>query len=143
MDYRLGLSGEYITAAEIGEKRPVITVRDVTLVKLAPFEAGEGTERNRWILWMVGKDRGWVVNRTNAECLAAMFGPETDNWKGKRLQLYTTMVQAGRGKELGIRIAGSPDLEKPITVEIKLPRKRPFTVTLLKGDSSVGKKEEV
>jgi hypothetical protein len=143
MDYRLGLEGEYISASEIGSKEPVVTVRDVTLAKLAPYEGGAGRDKNRLIIWIVGKDRGWVMGTTNAECMAAMFGEDTDGWIGKRLMIYTTMVQTRNGKELGIRIKGSPDLEKPITFELRLKRKRPVTLTMLKGDRESSRKEEV
>lgn len=29
-----------------------------------------------------------ILNKTNARALAEMFGPETDNWRGKQIELY-------------------------------------------------------
>jgi len=75
-------------------------------------------------------DRGFVVNRTNAEALAAMFGRETEAWIGKRVKLAAIEVQFGTEKVPGIRVVGSPDIAAPVTFELKLPRKRPQRVTI-------------
>lgn len=29
-----------------------------------------------------------ILNKTNARALAEMFGPETDDWRGKQVELY-------------------------------------------------------
>jgi hypothetical protein len=132
MDIRTVLVGEYIAAVEIGDKRPTVTIDRVEKRRIASvaMEGEQSKEKDRAVVFFQGKDRGWVLNKTNALSLAAMFGNETEAWKGKRVTLYAELVQAGRKHELGIRVAGSPDLEAPVSFDLVLPRKRPKKVTL-------------
>lgn len=119
--------GEYVSAAEFGGKTPTLTIRDVVLVRMEDEKKGE---REKGVIHFMETDRGWVLNRTNALCLAAMFGPETDKWSGKRVKLHAVEVQLGKERVPGIRVVGSPDLDRPVTFELKLPRKRPQKVTM-------------
>lgn len=36
----------------------------------------------------------WVLNRTCAKVVAKLYGPETDDWVGKRITLFATTCQA-------------------------------------------------
>ncbi len=55
-----------------------------------------------------------VLNRTNAEYIAAMFGAEADDWRGKKITMESQMVQCGRDKVPGIRVGGSPELAEKV-----------------------------
>jgi hypothetical protein len=127
MHWKAMFKGEFIAAVEFGDKQPTLTIASVKLCKL---ESEDGRQKDKGVVFFEGKDRGWVMNRTNATCLAAMFGDDTASWNGKRVTLYATLVQVGKKKEPRIRVKGSPDLPKPVPVEIKLPRKKPYTVTM-------------
>ena len=41
-----------------------------------------------------GKEKRLVLNKTNAMTIAKMHGHETDDWKGKRITLFPTTVEA-------------------------------------------------
>jgi hypothetical protein len=56
-----------------------------------------------------------------------MFGRDTGEWIGKRVTLFASEWNG----EPCIRIKGSPDIEKPVTFELKLPRKKPRATTML------------
>jgi hypothetical protein len=127
MHYKAMFKGDYIAAVEFGAKQPTLTIASVKLCKL---EQEDGRQKEKGIIAFKETERGWVLNRTNATCLAALFGDETDNWIGKRITLFSTMVQVGRAKESGIRVKGSPDISKPVTVEVKLPRRKPTSMRL-------------
>ena len=75
-----------------------------------------------------GAKKKLVLNRTNGECLKALFGRNVDDWIGKRITLYVAEFNG----EPCIRIKGSPDIERPITFELKLPRKKPRPMTMQK-----------
>ena len=137
MDMMLGFLGTYITAAEIGTKTPTLTISRVTLEKVESLKAsdneGDGKTKDRVIVYFreSKSDRGWLLNRTNAECLREMWGRETDQWIGKRVTLYSCPVRVGPKMEPGIRVKGSPDISTPITFQLKLPRKKPIPTTLV------------
>lgn len=131
MHYRALLKGEYITAAEFGSAEPTLTIGAVKLVKL---EQEDGRQKSKGVIYFSdAKDpeRGWVLNRTNLELLAAMLGSETQNWIGRRVTLCAQNVRLGKETTLGIRVKGAPDLKQPLTVEVKLPRRKPVTVRLV------------
>jgi hypothetical protein len=52
-------------------------------------EVGEGTKP---VLYFVGKEKGVVLNRTNADILAEAYGDDTDGWKNKPVVLATHRV---------------------------------------------------
>lgn len=138
MDMGLGFLGTYITAAELIGKEPTLTIDRVTLeqvesLKPAGDEGGNGKTKDRLIVYFKESksDRGWLVNRTNAECIKELWGRETNDWIGHRITLYTTNVRVGPKMEPGIRVKGSPELTEPRAFELKLPRKKPIRTTLL------------
>jgi hypothetical protein len=136
-DYRRGFLGPYISAVELEGRGPVtLTIERVMLERVAPLDHGDDEEpsrpRDRWVLYFEGtRDaRGLLLNRTNAECMAAMYGPDVEQWPGRRITLHTVPVRVGPNLEPGIRIAGSPDLETALTFTLKLPRKKAARLTL-------------
>ena len=137
MDVMLGFLGEYITAAEIVGKTPTLTINKITSEKVESLKKDDeaaGKMKDRIIVYFSeGKSgRGWLLNRTNAECLRALFDSrETNDWLGKRVTLHAVNVRVGPKMEPGIRVKGSPDITEPITFDLRLPRKRPIATTLV------------
>lgn len=128
IDYRALFKGDYISAVEFAGKRPTLTIAEVRLVPLPDEKTGR--DKDKGVVFFRGQARGWVLCKTNAICLAGMFGPQTGQWVGKRVTLYACEVQFGREKVPGIRVLGSPDLQRDVRVEVKLPRKKPFIMTM-------------
>ena len=121
--------GEYIAAVEFDGKTPLITIDHV---KICELEGEDGKKKARPVVYFRESKRGWVLCKTTAQALAAMFGVETDRWTGKRVHLRAEEVQVGKERKPGIRIAGSPDIDGPVKFELRLPRKKPKTVILAK-----------
>lgn len=137
MDMGLGFLGTYITAAEIGAATPTLTIQRVTLekvesMKIGGDDQGGGKMKDKIIVYFKESrsERGWLLNRTNAECLKELWGRETDGWLGKRVTLCTQQVRVGPKIEPGIRVKGSPELTAPRTFDLRLPRKKPTPYTL-------------
>jgi hypothetical protein len=128
MDADKLIQGRFLKAADFDGKP--WTTPPIASVKLEKLEGNTGP-RVRGVLYFESFEKGWVVNRTNLECLKAMFGRETDDWIGKRVTLHPVVWS---GEDLAIRVKGSPDIERPVTVEVKLPRKKPFTMQMQKID---------
>lgn len=44
------------------------------------------------VLYFQGKDKGMVLNKTNANNIAFIYGQETDDWRGQEITLFEAMV---------------------------------------------------
>ena len=84
-DYRF-LSGEELDDKEI----------TVKISKITTEEAFNGKEKeNVPVLHFEGKDKGVVLNKTNAKVISQVLGsPFIEEWIGKEITLYATEVQA-------------------------------------------------
>lgn len=118
---------DYLAAVEFNGKNPTLTIGGVKVVSL---EGEDGQKKGRPVVFFKEVKRGWVLCKTTATCLAQMFTPETEQWVGKRVTLYAAQVQVGKERKPGIRVLGSPDIAKPISFDLKLPRKKPIRMTL-------------
>lgn len=44
------------------------------------------------VLYFNGKEKGLVLNKTNAQTIASLHSPETDNWPGRSISIFPTQV---------------------------------------------------
>lgn len=133
-DYAAYFAGRYISANVVeGLDRRPLAIAKIQAETVENLDDPTKT-RERMVVYFEGTKRGWVVNRTNAEALVAMFGRKTEQWIGKRVVLRAELVRVGPTKQPGIRVHGSPDIAENITFELKLPRKRPVPYTLEKTE---------
>lgn len=96
-------SSTFLKPADIGAAKPVVTIESVELSE-KDFNDGKGL-RKQLVLKFVGKDKQLGLNKVNAEKIAELIGsPETDDWIGKSIKLFTEMVQVGTDKKLAIRV---------------------------------------
>lgn len=65
---------------------------------------GENGTAEKQILYFVESKKGMVLNKTNAKRIARLYGPETDEWKGKVIELYTEPVKAFGETHNAIRV---------------------------------------
>jgi hypothetical protein len=74
------------------------TVR-VTIERYAIEEIGQEKSR-KIVLYFRGKEKGLVLNKTNATNIELMHGPDIDDWAGCDVELFTAMVDfQGRSVE--------------------------------------------
>jgi len=98
-------SGNMLKAADLKGAQPTVTIANIKMEKL-----GDDTKP---VLYFAGKEKGVVLNKTNATNIAAAYGPETDNWVGKRVILFTAWVDF-QGKSVeAIRIRPAPPQQQP------------------------------
>lgn len=79
----------YLKAADLQGHDVRVAIRDI---KFETLGSGQDAEQKA-ILYFQGKDRGLVLNKTNAQTIAHAYGDETDDWIGQEIELYTAMVQ--------------------------------------------------
>jgi hypothetical protein len=63
-------------------------------VRLEEMQDNEGAKEDRPVLFFSNLPKGMVLNRTNADRIAAVFGDESEEWRGKVVTLYTEQVTA-------------------------------------------------
>jgi len=146
MHFKLLNPGKYLGAADFESpdwkhgKEPTLTIRKVVLEQMegeAPKgpdgkPMGEAPKEMKGMISVDESPKGWLMNVTNARCLAAMFGNETNSWIGKRVALHCEQVMSFGEWVPGVRIHGSPDLAADVAVTIKMRKKKTQTITLKK-----------
>jgi hypothetical protein len=65
--------------------------RNVT-VKIDRTEFEKIGDDRKLILYFVGKEKGMVLNKTNANNIAYIYGDDTDLWHGNEITLFEAMV---------------------------------------------------
>jgi len=76
---------KYISAPDIPS--PVrVTIRTLTIEDL-----GDG--QHKPCLYFINKEKGLILNKTNALLMAVSLGDESDSWLGKEIELFTEMKQ--------------------------------------------------
>jgi len=121
--------GRFIKAGEMSGKPVTMTIADVYLDHL---EGEDGREKPQAIVAFKETKREWALNKTNAQCLLAMWGQDSGDWVAKRVTLFAERDASGLSDSgLCLRVKGSPDITKSIVAEIKLPRRKPQKRTLV------------
>jgi hypothetical protein len=97
MDYDQLFPGRFLKSGELNGKDVTLTIDSI---KLEEMEDQKG-KRMKPIIAFRERKKEWVLNRTNAECLKAMWGRDTNDWLGKRVTLwpapYTDMMTGRKG----------------------------------------------
>jgi hypothetical protein len=131
MDASLLNPSRFIKSQAFAGREPTLRIKEVRVEEL---EDNKGAKKLKGIIAFNEIPKEWVLNRTNVECLKAMWGRETDDWIGKRVTLFAAPYHDNTtGEETTcVRVRGSPDIEKTMKVTITLPRKKAFDMTMTK-----------
>jgi hypothetical protein len=121
--------GRFLRASDLKGK---IRTLEITSVDIEKLEGDKG-EQVRGILSFAKTEKQLALNRTNGECIRGMFGRDVQHWVGKRISIFPAKF-TGTLPDVDecIRIHGSPDIAADMPVRIKLPLKRPTTMTMHK-----------
>lgn len=75
---------EYLRAADLQGRRVTVKIDHVEMKDIG------GDPKP--ILYFIGKEKGMVLNKTNANAIAAAFGDDTDDWQDAEVVLFEAMV---------------------------------------------------
>jgi hypothetical protein len=129
MNWQQRFKGDFISAAELGDRRVTMTIARIASTKMDDEKKKKEVEKP--VMYFKEVERGLIYCKTIGHCVAAMFGDNDDKWIGKRITIYNDpTITYGPDTVGGIRIAGSPDIPKALTVRIKFPKKKAFEVPL-------------
>jgi hypothetical protein len=127
MDFDKLFPGRFLKAGQFGGRDVTMTIAKIVLEEMDGVKGKE----TKAIASFRERPLQLVLNKTNALSLKAMFGRETDQWVGKRVTFFPAKIQF-EDHDIAIRVRGSPDIAANVTFELKLARKKPRSVTLLK-----------
>ena len=89
-------ASKYLKAADLKGSVAKVKIRDVTVEEV-------GSDR-RMVAWFQGKEKGMVLNKTNAMTIGETLGPDTDAWTGAEIEVFSMKVEY-QGKMVdGLRI---------------------------------------
>lgn len=89
---------KYLKASDLGGN-----VAKVQIAHVDSEQIGKDKDR-RLVLYFRGKQKGMVLNKTNARAIADVFGDETDNWTGGDIEVFSMKVEYQGRMVDGLRI---------------------------------------
>lgn len=104
MDIGSAFATKYLKASDLQG-------RDVT-VKMGRVEQEKIGDDHKLILYFQGKEKGMVLNKTNANSIADVYGGETNDWYGQSIILFEQMVDFQGKRVPGLRVR-APRREAP------------------------------
>jgi hypothetical protein len=98
---------KYLKAADLNDEQHLL------IMERAEFEQ-LGDDR-KLILYFQNQKKGLVLNKTNANTIAAQYGDDTDEWIGKEIVLFEAMVdfQGKTGPAIRVRAPKKKAPPKP------------------------------
>lgn len=122
MDYDKLYPSRFMKAGLFEGKTHTLTISAVEVEELE----GDKGKSTKGIVTFKETPKQLVLNRTNGECLKAMFGRETNEWIGKRVTFYAKQIHDSFTDELipAVRIMGSPDISGDKSFTAKIGRKQ-------------------
>jgi hypothetical protein len=94
---------KYLKAEDLKGENVTVTIEEFTREKV-------GSEKeSKPVISFVNTLKKMVLNKTNADTIAKLYGGETDQWPGKRIILYPKDIEFQGKMVLALRVS----LQKP------------------------------
>lgn len=103
---------KYLKAADLGENKVLVIIERVEVEDVG----AQGRKESKPVLFFRGKDKGLVLNKTNARKIASILGTdETDEWQDGKIVLYATETEF-QGETVDCVRVSAPPKGKPSTM---------------------------
>lgn len=117
MDINAAFPSTYLKAADLqGRNVPVI-------IEYVEMEDIGGDHKP--VIHFKGKERGLVLNKTNASTIAQMHGSDTDGWAGKSITLFASQTDFQGRSVPCIRVRLHQQQPKPVSDNMTNPNPTP------------------
>jgi hypothetical protein len=94
---------KYLKASDLRGTEPVVTMDHVA------FEPVGQDKEMKAVLYFQGKDKGLVLNKTNANKITQLMqSAVTEEWQGRKIRLFATETNFGADVVECIRIKAAP-----------------------------------
>jgi hypothetical protein len=87
MDINQVFPTKYLSAGDLQGKAVQVQIAHVVL------EVVGNPAENLPVMYFHGKAKGVVLNKTNANAVAQAYGPDTDNWPGKLVEVFPSTTE--------------------------------------------------
>ena len=113
----------YIKASDLKNGQPVVVIDRIA------FEPVGQKKEMKPILYFEGKEKGLVLNKTNAKNITGLVGSaETEDWIGFSIRLYATNVEFQGDTVEAIRVKAAPvGSRRPPPMPVAEPEMAPIT----------------
>lgn len=107
MQISTAFPSEFLRAADLQGRQVRATIDRVEI-----REVGSDGD-HKPVLFFSGKDKGLVLNKTNATAIGDAYGDDTDDWTGQPLVLFDAMVsyQGKNVKAIRVRVPTPAELK--------------------------------
>jgi hypothetical protein len=107
----------YLKASDLGESQPVVTIDRIEI------EAIGRNKEMKPVVYFRGKDKGVVLNKTNARKIAELVGSkDTEDWAGCQIRIFATQTEFSGEMVECIRV-------KAAGAKVVQPKPQPVAVT--------------
>jgi len=86
------IPSKYLEAADLQGKSVAVTIEKI--VARVELKNPKGEVDYRPMFALRGKEKGWILNKTNLKLIAQVFGSKADQWIGKTVVIYATRVES-------------------------------------------------
>ncbi len=93
-------SGKFLKSDDLQGRIVKLKIASLTYEKI-------GTD-TKLVMYFVGKDKGMVLNKTNARTIAEVYGDDTDNWVGGDINVFSMKVDFQGRMVDGLRVKIPP-----------------------------------
>jgi hypothetical protein len=104
MDIRQAFPGAYLKSADI----PGLVQNPMTIASVTEEKLGDDVKP---VIHFYEIQQGLVLNKTNAGIIEPQYGPITEQWTGRQLQLY--VGQTNKGPGIMVIVPGAPAAVPP------------------------------
>jgi hypothetical protein len=93
----------YLTANDVKHK-PTVTIKNFSKKTM---KNKQGEEEVKPVIFFNEFEKGMVLNKTNANVIAGMYGKVLEQWIGERVQLHSIVVEAFGESQDAIRVVNA------------------------------------
>ena len=79
---------KYLKAGDLKGQAHILTIDRCVMEDVG----GQGSSEHKPVLYFRGTEKGVVLNKTNGGVVSYLYGPETEAWAGKQIEVYPDTV---------------------------------------------------
>lgn len=93
---------KYLKAADLRGQHVTVIIEHITPRDELQMKGGK--KEKKPVVTLKGKDKKWVLNKTNAQAIAKVHGPKPSQWVGKPVVVFPTKAMFGGDEVDALRV---------------------------------------